>query len=92
MVAVDCDGAARVFDVRNFSCVQTVRLDRVVPGGASCATYVRRLDRAVVAAVGPAARKAPTWVLPDWAVKLAGIFDPAARLAVPDLGKQMRVE
>jgi hypothetical protein len=57
VVAIDADGAARVFDVRNFSCVQMVRLDRVVPGGASCATYVRRLDRAVVAAVGPAARK-----------------------------------
>lgn len=35
---------------------------------------------------GPAASKVTTRRLPDWMVKLVGIFDPRARVAVPSLG------
>ena len=45
---------------------QTVRLDRVVPGGVAGMAYVRRLDRAVVAAVGFAARKMHRLVCLDY--------------------------
>jgi dihydroflavonol-4-reductase len=31
-------------------------------------------------------------VLPDWAVKLVAIFDPTARQAVPELGRELRVD
>jgi nucleoside-diphosphate-sugar epimerase len=37
--------------------------------------------------LGPAARKAPTRELPDWLVRIVGVFDPTARQIVPELGK-----
>ena len=33
------------------------------------------------------ARRVPTGVLPDWMVRLAGLFDPATAQIVPELGK-----
>ena len=66
VLAVDCDGVVRVFDVVNFNCVQTVRLDRVMPGGVAGMAYVRRLDRAVVAALGFASRKVHRLVCLDY--------------------------
>jgi dihydroflavonol-4-reductase len=50
------------------------------------------IARAIRASLGEAGRKAPTRVLPDWAVKLAGLFDPTARLAIPELGKDLKVD
>ncbi len=40
------------------------------------------------ARLGSAADKVPTRVLPNWAVKLVALFDPAARLITPELGKR----
>ncbi len=37
--------------------------------------------------LGAAAAKVPTRVLPNWAVRIVSIFDPAARLITPELGK-----
>jgi nucleoside-diphosphate-sugar epimerase len=37
--------------------------------------------------MGPVAKRAPTRELPDWLVRIAGIFDPTARQIVPELGK-----
>ncbi|MDR3416506.1 MAG: aldehyde reductase [Nevskia sp.] len=37
--------------------------------------------------LGAAGRKAPTRQLPDWLVRLASMFDPAVKLALPELGK-----
>jgi dihydroflavonol-4-reductase len=54
--------------------------------------WLIEIARALRERLGDAARKAPTRVLPDWAVRLAGIFDPAARLAVPELGKDIKVD
>jgi nucleoside-diphosphate-sugar epimerase len=38
--------------------------------------------------MGEAARKVPTRQLPDWLVRVGGWFNPLARQAVPELGKQ----
>ena len=32
----------------------------------------------------------PTWVLPNWLVRVVGLFDGSVRLVAPNLGKQMR--
>ena len=37
--------------------------------------------------LGDAARKVPTRHLPDWAVRLAALFDPAVRQILPELGR-----
>jgi dihydroflavonol-4-reductase len=50
------------------------------------------IARAIRASLGEAARKVPSRVLPDWAVKLAGLFDPTARLAIPELGRELKVD
>lgn len=41
--------------------------------------------------LGEAARRVPGAVLPDFMVRLAGLFDPSIRLIVPDLGKAKRM-
>jgi len=40
--------------------------------------------------MGDAARRVPTRVLPNWVVRLAGLFDPAMAQALPELGKIKR--
>jgi dihydroflavonol-4-reductase len=60
-------------------------------GSADC-LWLIEISQAIRASLGNGARKAPTRVLPDWAVKLVSLFDPAARLAVPELGKQLKVD
>ena len=37
--------------------------------------------------MGAAARRVPSFEIPDWLVRLAALRDPAARQIVPDLGK-----
>lgn len=37
--------------------------------------------------MGAAARRVPTWQLPNWLVRLAAIRDPAVRQILPELGK-----
>ncbi len=37
--------------------------------------------------MGAAARRVPTWQLPDWMVRLAALRDPAVKLVTPELGK-----
>ena len=60
-------------------------------GSADC-LWMIDIARAIRAGLGEAARKVPTRELPDWAVRVAGLFDPAARLAVPELGKELSVD
>lgn len=36
---------------------------------------------------GPLGKKAPSWQMPDWLVRLMALFMPAARATVPELGK-----
>jgi dihydroflavonol-4-reductase len=35
--------------------------------------------------------KVPTWQLPNWLIRIVGLFDPTVALVVPDLGKLMMV-
>jgi len=37
--------------------------------------------------MGAAARRVPTWRLPNWLVRIAALRDPAARQIIPELGK-----
>jgi dihydroflavonol-4-reductase len=89
--------AIPVVDVRDVARMHRLAVEVAAPSGGrylggADSLWLIEIAAAIRERLGPAARKAPTWVLPDWAVKLAGIFDPAARLAVPDLGKQMNVD
>ena len=84
-------------DVRDVARMHRLALEVDAPTGGrylGCADclWLIEISQGIRASLGEAARKAPTRVLPDWAVKLAGLFDPAARLAVPELGKQLRVD
>jgi dihydroflavonol-4-reductase len=89
--------AIPVVDVRDVARMHRLAVEVDAPSGgrylgvADC-LWMIEIAAAIRERLGAAARKAPTWVLPDWAVKLAGIFDPAARLAVPELGKELRVD
>jgi nucleoside-diphosphate-sugar epimerase len=46
------------------------------------------MAKVLKAALGEAARKAPTRELPDFLVRLVAMFDPAARQLLPELGKR----
>ena len=84
-------------DVRDVGRMHRLALEVDAPSGgrylgsAEC-LWMIEIARAVRASLGDAARKVPSRVLPDWAVKLAGLFDPTARLAVPELGKDLKVD
>src|SRR5262245_17469639 len=38
--------------------------------------------------MGATARKVPTWQLPNWMVRIAGLRDPGVKQILPDLGKR----
>jgi dihydroflavonol-4-reductase len=86
-----------VVDVRDVARMHRLALETAAPSGgrflgsADC-LWLLQIAAAIRDELGPAARRVPTRELPDWAVRLAGLFDPAARLAVPELGKQVRVD
>ena len=89
--------AIPVVDVRDVARMHRLAVEVDAPGGgrylgvADC-LWLIEIAAAIRERLGPAARKAPSRVLPDWAVKLVAIFDPAARQAVPELGKVLRVD
>lgn len=84
-------------DVRDVARMHRLALEVDAPSGGrylGCADclWMIEIARAIRASLGKAARRVPSRELPDWAVRIAGIFDPAARLAVPELGKQLQVD
>jgi dihydroflavonol-4-reductase len=84
-------------DVRDVARMHRLAIEVDAPSGgrylgAADCLWLIEIARAIREALGPAARRVPNRVLPDWAVKLAALFDPAARLTVPELGKQLRVD
>jgi dihydroflavonol-4-reductase len=86
-----------VVDVRDVARMHRLALETAAPSGGrylgvADSLWLLEIAMAIRERLGPAARKVPTRTLPDWAVRLAGIFDPAARLAVPELGKDMRID
>jgi dihydroflavonol-4-reductase len=84
-------------DVRDVARMHRLALEVDAPSGgrylgsAEC-LWMIDIARAIRASLGEAARRVPSRVLPDWAVKLAGLFDPTARLAIPELGKALEVD
>jgi dihydroflavonol-4-reductase len=86
-----------VVDVRDVARMHRLALETRAPGGGrylgSAATlWMIDIARALRQHLGDAARKVPTRELPDWAVRLAALYDPGARLAVPELGKFVPVD
>jgi dihydroflavonol-4-reductase len=86
-----------VVDVRDVARMHRLALEARAPGGGrylgSAATlWMIDIARALRQHLGDAARKVPTRELPNWAVRLAALYDPGARLAVPELGKFVPVD
>ncbi len=86
-----------VVDVRDVARMQRLAVETNAPSGgrylgvADC-QWLIDVSRAIRERLGPAARKAPSRELPDWVVKLVAVFDPTVRQAVPELGRELRVD
>jgi dihydroflavonol-4-reductase len=84
-------------DVRDVARMHRLALEADVPSGgrylcvAEC-LWMIDIARAIRSQLGEAARKVPSRVLPDWAVKLVGFFDPTARQIIPELGREVRID
>jgi nucleoside-diphosphate-sugar epimerase len=48
---------------------------------------IQEIAQVLKARLGDAARRVPTRMLPNWLVRLVGLFDPAVATIVPELGK-----
>lgn len=86
-----------VVDVRDVARMHRLALETGAPSGGrylgSAGTlWLLDVARILRSQLGHAARRAPARELPDWAVRLAALFDPGARLAVPELGKFVAVD
>lgn len=86
-----------VVDVRDVARMHRLALECGAPSGGrylgSAATlWMIDIARALRQHLGDAARRVPKRELPDWAVRLAAVYDPGARLAVPELGKFVPVD
>ena len=86
-----------VVDVRDVAKMHRLALESTEPGGGrylAISEALRFLDMAlpIRRELGRAARKVPRRELPDFLVRLVALFDPTARLILPDLGFQFRVD
>jgi dihydroflavonol-4-reductase len=84
-------------DVRDVARAHRLALEVDAPTGgrylaAADTLWFIEIAQAIREALGPAGRKAPRFELPNWLVRLAAIFDPTTRQAVPDLGRQMPLD
>jgi dihydroflavonol-4-reductase len=84
-------------DVRDVARMHRLALEADQPSGArylAAAESIWFIDlaRAIREALGRPARRVPTRLLPDWAVKLVALFDSMARQSVPDLGRWYGVD
>jgi dihydroflavonol-4-reductase len=86
-----------IVDVRDVARMHRLALEVDQPTGARYlavaeSMWMVDMARAIREALGRVARKVPTRVLPDWAVKLVALFDSMARQTVPDLGRWYDVD
>jgi dihydroflavonol-4-reductase len=84
-------------DVRDIAKMHRIALETSDPSGgrylgvAGVASF-KQMMIPIKAQLGEKAKKVPVRELPDFLIKLIGLFDPAARGIVPDLGKVMKVD
>lgn len=84
-------------DVRDVARMHRLALEVDAPNGgrylgsAAC-LWMIEVAAAIRAALGDAARKVPSRVLPDWVMRLVALVDATARQAVPELGKNVEVD
>jgi dihydroflavonol-4-reductase len=84
-------------DVRDIATMHRLALETSEPSGgrylgvAGVASF-KVMMIPIKAQLGEKARKVPVRELPDFVIKLIGLFDPAARGIVPDLGHVMQVD
>jgi dihydroflavonol-4-reductase len=84
-------------DVRDIGKMHRLALETSEPSGgrylgvAGVASF-KEMMIPIKAQLGEKAKKVPTRELPDFVIKLIGIFDAAARGIVPDLGHKMTVD
>lgn len=84
-------------DVRDIGKMHRLALETAEPSGGryigvSETAWFIDMMRPIKAKLGSAARKVPSRELPNFMIKLIGIFDPAARSVVPELGHFSRVD
>jgi dihydroflavonol-4-reductase len=80
-----------VVDVRDVAKMHRLALETAEPSGGrylavSGTAWFVDMMRPIKAKLGTAAKKVPTFELPNFLIKLIAIFDPAARSVVPELG------
>jgi nucleoside-diphosphate-sugar epimerase len=49
--------------------------------------WMRDIANILERRMGSAARRVPTWQLPDWLVRVGAMFDPAVKQILPELGR-----
>lgn len=81
-------------DVRDIGKMHRLALETSEPSGVryvgvSESAWFVDMTRAIKAKLSPAdTKKVPTMQLPNFLIRMIALFDPAARLIVPDLGRQ----
>lgn len=86
-----------VVDVRDVAKMHRLALESTEPSGArylAVSEALRFLDIAIPIrnGLGRAARRVPSRELPDFLVRLVALFDPTARMILPDLGFEFQVD
>ncbi|GAB3253813.1 SDR family oxidoreductase [Chitinimonas naiadis] len=86
-----------VVDVRDVAKVQRLALETREPSGGrylavSETAWFSDMMRPIKARLGDKARKVPRGELPNFLVRLIGMFDPAARSVVPELSHYVRFD
>jgi dihydroflavonol-4-reductase len=94
-------GAPRVaftcVDVRDVARMHRLALESDAPSGGrylsvAGSLWMVEIGLAIRTQLGDLARKVPKRELPDWVVKLVGLFDPTARQIIHELGREVRVD
>ncbi len=80
-----------VVDVRDIAKMHVIAMETTEPSGGRYAgvtdvVWLIDIARALRAGLGDKARKAPKFELPNLMVRLVGMFDPAVRSILPELG------
>ncbi len=84
-------------DVRDVATMHQRALETDLPTGgrylavADC-LWMLEIAQAIRADLGDSAKKVPSRALPNFMVKLVGVFDPTARQLRPELGREVRVD